>query len=514
MIGYAEPRVFLVGAGPGDPGLLTVRAVELLARADVVLYDQLVPKRLLDFAHPNAERMCVKDLPGKHPDKYPHIFDLMIERSRLGQTVVRLKGGDPLIFGRGGEEAEALAEAGVEYEIVPGVTAALAAAAYLEIPLTHRRHASAVALVTGHELPMKPGNKLDWEALAKFPGTLAIYMGIARLPLIVAELLRFGKSPETPAAIVERAGTGDMRTTYSTLVGLESARRQAGLEAPGLILIGEIVDHRVAQSWFEKKPLFGRRVLVTRPRRQAQGVMHTLERLGAVPYLLPTIEVREPLDWTAADAALAKVQAGNFDWLIFTSSNGVHAVMTRLKLLGKDVRALGHVKIAAIGDKTAEALAEYHIRAEVVPDQAVRSEGFAEQLKLHVSGTRILIARAEQGRDALRVKLAEIAAVEAVTVYRQVEAVDPNDDAMAALRRGEIHFVLLTSANIAKALVQSFDDTIRGRVQRGDIHLIAMSEEVDRTIRDAGLSTDEIAVEPSLTSLIEALIRSAASRAG
>jgi len=243
-------------------------------------------------------------------------------------------------------------------------------------------------------------------------------------------------------------------------------------------------------------------------------VMHTLERLGAVPYLLPTIEVREPLDWTAADAALAKVQAGNFDWLIFTSSNGVHAVMTRLKLLGKDVRALGHVKIAAIGDKTAEALAEYHIRAEVVPDQAVRSEGFAEQLKLHVSGTRILIARAEQGRDALRVKLAEIAAVEAVTVYRQVEAVDPNDDAMAALRRGEIHFVLLTSANIAKALVQSFDDTIRGRVQRGDIHLIAMSEEVDRTIRDAGLSTDEIAVEPSLTSLIEALIRSAASRAG
>src|SRR5881227_413107 len=234
----ANPTVFLVGAGPGNPGLLTLRAAEVLARADVVLHDQLVPPRLLDLANPAARRVCVRDLPGHHPDKYPHIHDLLIEAAKAGKTVVRLKGGDPLVFGRGGEEAEALRTAGVGYEIVPGVTAALAAGAFLEVPLTHRNYASAVALVTGHELPNKPGNRLDWKALAAFPGTLCIYMGVARLPVIISELLKYGKDPDTPAAIVERASTGDQRTVYSRLADLELARRNAGLEAPGLILIG------------------------------------------------------------------------------------------------------------------------------------------------------------------------------------------------------------------------------------------------------------------------------------
>src|ERR671931_2064713 len=255
----SEPRVFLVGAGPGDPGLLTVRAAELLARADLVLYDQLVPRRVLDLANPAAEKVCVRDLPGHHPDKYPHIHELLIEHGRAGKTVVRLKGGDPLVFGRGGEEAEALRGAGVGYEVVPGVTAALAAAAYLEIPLTHRHHASAVALVTGHELPNKPGNRLDWKALAAFPGTLAIYMGVARLPVIVAELLKHGKHPDTPAGIVERASVGEQRSVFATLATLEEARRNAGLEAPGLILIGDAVAQRAAKPWFENRPLFGQR---------------------------------------------------------------------------------------------------------------------------------------------------------------------------------------------------------------------------------------------------------------
>src|SRR5581483_7764294 len=205
----ASPTVFLVGAGPGGPGLLTLRAADVLARADLVLHDQLVPARLLDLANPAAEKVCVRDLPGHHPDKYPHIHTLLIDTARAGKTVVRLKGGDPLVFGRGGEEAEALRSAGVAYEIVPGVTAALAAGAYLEIPLTHRKYASAVALVTGHESPNKPGTRLDWKALAAFPGTLAVYMGIARLPVIVGELLRHGKSPDAPAAIVERASSGN-----------------------------------------------------------------------------------------------------------------------------------------------------------------------------------------------------------------------------------------------------------------------------------------------------------------
>src|SRR5581483_11086648 len=297
----ASPTVFLVGAGPGGPGLLTLRAADVLARADLVLHDQLVPARLLDLANPAAEKVCVRDLPGHHPDKYPHIHTLLIEAARAGKTVVRLKGGDPLVFGRGGEEAEALRDAGVAYEIVPGVTAALAAGAFLEIPLTHRKYASAVALVTGHELPNKPGNKLDWKALAAFPGTLCIYMGIARLPVIVAELLRYGKDPGTPAAIVERASVGEQRSVFSRLADMEEARRNAGLEAPGLIVVGEAVAHRPPHPWFE-----------TRPPHQAGDMVRKLEHLGAVVYRMPAVEIREPADFGPLDRALGELRDGGW----------------------------------------------------------------------------------------------------------------------------------------------------------------------------------------------------------
>ena len=235
----------------------------------------------------HAERVCVRDLPGNHPDKYPHIHQKLIEDATAGKTVVRLKGGDPLIFGRGGEEAEALRAAGVAYEIVPGVTAALAAGAYLELPLTHRSTRSAIAFVTGHELPNKPGNRLDWKALAAFPGTLAIYMGIARLPVIVGELLKYGKDPDTPAGIVERVSVGEQRSCSPRSATLEEARRHAGLEAPGLILIGDAVAQRPAHPWFESRPLFGQRVLVTRPAHQAGGMVRKLEHLGAVVSRMP-----------------------------------------------------------------------------------------------------------------------------------------------------------------------------------------------------------------------------------
>ena len=303
----SSTKVFLVGAGPGNPGLLTLRAAELLAQADLVLYDQLVPLRLLEFANPAAELLCVRDLPGHHPDKYPHIHALLIERARSGKVVVRLKGGDPLIFGRGGEEAEALRRAGVAYEIVPGVTAALAVGAFLEVPLTHRNFASAVAFVTGHELPHKPGNPLDWKALAAFPGTLCIYMGVAKLPVIVSELLKYGKPPDTPACIVERASTGEQRTVVSKLANLEEDRRLAGLEAPGLIVIGEAVAHRPDHSWWESRPLFGQRVLVTRPAYQSAGMVRKLEQLGAVVYRMSSVEIREPADFGPLDRALARL---------------------------------------------------------------------------------------------------------------------------------------------------------------------------------------------------------------
>ena len=498
------PTVFLVGAGPGDPGLLTVRAAELLARADLVVYDQLVPRRLLDFANPSAELLCVRDLPGNHPDKYPHIHELLIASGQAGKVVVRLKGGDPLVFGRGGEEAEALRAAGIGYEIVPGVTAAFAAAAYLDIPLTHRKHASAVALVTGHELPNKPGNRLDWQALAAFPGTLAIYMGIARLPLIVSELLKYGKPPDTPAGIVERASTGDMRTAFAPLKDLESARRHAGLEAPGLILVGNAIDQRIAKSWFESRPLFGHRVLVTRPRHQAGPMMRRLELLGAVPLLLPTLAIREPTDFTAFDAALDRLRNHEWDWIVFTSVNGVQAFVRRLLARGRDLRDFGGVKLAAIGSKTAEALREFHLTPDVVPPDFI-AESLAATLMPAVAGQRVLLARANRGRDVLRQELAKTAQVEQVTVYEQIDGIAPEASELAALRRGEIRFVTLSSSNVARGLLAMFDDTIRGRIHRGEIQLIAISPETGRVVRELGYPVAAEATVYTAEGLVEAV---------
>ena len=504
------PRVFLVGAGPGDPGLLTVRGAELLARADLVLYDQLVPRRLLDYARPGAELVCVRDLPGTHPDKYPHIHETLIRYGRAGKTAVRLKGGDPLVFGRGGEEAEALRAAGVGYEIVPGVTAAFAAAAYLDIPLTHRAHASAVALVTGHELAHKAGNRLDWAALAAFPGTLAIYMGVARLPLLVAELVKHGKDPLTPAAVVERASTGEMRTAYAPLQDLEAARRRAGLESPpALILVGPVVDRRAAVSWFERRPLFGRRVLVTRPKAQAGPMLRRLELLGAVPSLLPTLEILDPADWAPVDAALDRLARREWDWLVFTSTNGVHKFLGRLLARGRDVRDLGGVRLAAIGPKTADALREYHLAADVTPGEYI-AEALVAALVQQVAGQRVLLPRADRGRDVLRAELAKVAAVEQVTVYRQADAVDPAADALAALRRGEIEFVTLSSSNTARALLGAFDDTTRGRVGRGEIKLVAISPETGRAVRELGFPVAAEADVYTGDGLIDAVCRLAA----
>lgn len=502
-----SPNVFLIGAGPGNPGLLTLRAAEVLGRAELIVYDQLVPERLLDLAPETAQKVCVRDLPGQHPDKYPHIYKLIIEAAQAGKIVARLKGGDPLIFGRGGEEAEALRSARVVYEIIPGVTAALAAGAFLEIPLTHRNYASAIALVTGHEPPNKPGNKLDWKVLAAFPGTLAIYMGIAKLPTLVAELLKHGKSPDTPAAIVERASCGEQRAIYATLDTLESARRAAGLEAPGLILVGESVAHRPMRPWSEARPLFGQRVLVTRPTHQAWGMIQKLEALGAVVSRLSAIEIREPADFGPLDRAIEQIRDGKWDWLLFTSANGVEALIRRLETLGRDLRDLGRIKLAAIGPKTAAALRNFHLRADVVPTATFSSEGLAEALKPLISGQRVLLARANRGRDFLKNELAKVAVVEQVCVYDQVDAVKPGPGVVDALRRGEIKYIPLPSSNIARGILSTFDETLRGRVERGEIRLVAISPETGKAIRDLGFQVAAEAEVFTEDGLIAAIVR-------
>ena len=499
--------VALVGAGPGNPGLLTLRAAELLSQADLVLYDRLVPQALLEHAAGGAELICVDDVPGCHPERVPGIHQRMIEAARQGRRVVRLKGGDPFVFGRGGEEAEALAEAGVAYEVVPGVTAALGAAAYAGLPLTHRKYASAVAFVTGHEKPGKAESLLDWAALARFPGTLVVYMGMARLPHVVGQLIDNGMPPDTPAAAVQWATTGRQRTVEAPLSGLAAAVEEAGLKAPAVIVVGATAALRQRLNWFEKRPLFGKRVLVTRPRRQAGDMVRQLEQLGAVVSVMPAVEVKPPTDWGPVDRALADL--GRYQWLVFTSVNGVHYFMDRLRQTGRDVRALGPVRLAVIGPATADALRTYHLEPDLVPPE-YRSESLADALKGRVAGQRVLLARADRGRDLLRQELSAVAEVAQVAVYSQVDAVEIDLELLEEINQGRIDYITLTSSKIAEALIRLLSPAARRRVRSGEVQLVSISPVTSAAIRKLDLPVAAEAAEYTTAKVVEALAALAA----
>jgi uroporphyrinogen III methyltransferase/synthase len=483
--------------------LLTLRAAECLGRAEVVIYDRLLPERLLDFAPATAERIAVASLPGRHAERCPHIATALLDAARSGKCVVRLKGGDPFLFGRGAEEAEALRAAGIPYEVVPGVTAGLGAAAYAGIPLTHRLHASAVAFVTGHECA-KPDVTIDWSALAGFPGTLAFYMGIANLPLIARNLIEHGKSPETPAAAIRWGTTGEQRTVEAALSGLPDAVRRAGLEPPALVVIGAVASLRSRLAWWEQRPLFGKRVLVTRPQHQAEDTICRLEQLGAVAYSVPTVAIGEPADWSPADRALTDLR--QYDWLVFTSANGVHAVIRRLEHLGRDLRALGSLRIAAIGPSTADALRSYHLEPDLVPAR-FDSETLGAALASCASGKRLLLARADRGRDLLRQELAKLAYVDQVTVYTQSDAITAGSPVLAKLDEGEIDFVTVTSSNIVRALHAGLSATARERIRCGEVELVSISPVTSAAIRELGWPVGAEAAEATTTGVVEALIQ-------
>jgi uroporphyrinogen III methyltransferase / synthase len=498
-----SPQVFLVGAGPGHPGLLTLRAVECLAQADLVVYDRLVPPRLLDHAPAHAERLCVADLPGRHAERYPQVQDVLLEAARAGKRIVRLKGGDPFLFARGGEEAEALRQAGIAFEVVPGVTAALAAGAFAGIPLTQRSYASAVALVTGHEDPAKPENGVDWAALARFPGTLAIYMGIARLGSIVQALLENGKAPDTPAAVIRWAATGAQKTVASSLADLPRTVAAEGLKRPAVVIIGPVVQLRAQLAWFEQRPLFGKHVLITRPRGQAAELASRLEQEGAITHIEPVIDIQEPADWGPVDLALQNLE--RFHWLVFTSANGVHAFLGRLKHVGLDLRALGKIRLAAIGPGTSEALRAFHLSPDLVPPE-YRSESLALALKEHARGQRVLLARADRGREVLREQLQAVAGVEQITVYAQVERDLQGSAVIGDLRQGNIDYVTLTSSNIARALLRVLDAESRTQIVSGRVRLVSISPVTSAAIKEIGLPVAAEASVYTTAGIVAALV--------
>jgi uroporphyrinogen III methyltransferase/synthase len=504
--------VYLVGAGPGDPGLLTVRGRELIERADLILHDRLVNPDLLLLARPGARIIAAGRRGAQAAARQRRIDALMIRSARRGLRVVRLKGGDPFVFGRGGEEAEALAAAGIEFEVVPGVSSAVAAAACAGIPLTHRRWASSVLIATGHEDPRAPG-RLRWPAVATAADTLVFLMALRRLPALLRRLLRHGRPPSTPAALIEQGSWPRQRVIEGTLATLAERARSLRARAPALLVVGEVVRLRRRISWFERRPLWGLTVLVTRARAQAGDLSRRLAEAGAEVRELAAIEIVPPSSWRGTDRAIAAL--GTYDWVIFTSANGVDAFLDRLQRRGRDARALGGARLAAIGPATAQRLREHGLRADVQPPE-YRAEALAEALRGRARGARVLIARARVARDFLPRTLRERqgATVDVVEVYRTLR---PRAGAAAlrrALERKEIDIVALTSSSTVLNLIEALGGRRRARRLLRGVGAACIGPITAATARACGLKVRAQPRDYTIPALAQEIVRVLGSRRG
>jgi uroporphyrinogen III methyltransferase/synthase len=484
--------VYLVGAGPGDPGLLTARALELIAAADVVVYDRLIPPSALDRARPDAELLYAGKEGGGPSMPQAEIEQLLVKRGAAGRTVVRLKGGDPFVFGRGGEEAEALRAAGIPFEVVPGVTAGIAAPAYAGIPVTHRDSASAVAFVTGHEDPSKPSSALDWEALAAFPGTLVVYMGVRQLEAIAAQLVAAGRDRSQPAAVIERGTFSDQRVVDGTLGTIASLARSASVSAPAIAVFGPVAALREDLQWFETRPLARVSVAVTRARAQASGLAARLRALGATVVEAPAIRIA-PLPGPAPDLQ-------RYDLVCLTSPNGVRLLFERLAAVGRDARSLAGARVAAIGPGTAAALREHGVIADVIPERFV-AEGLVEALE-EIPVNRALVARAAEARDllpdALRARGAE---ADVIALYETLP--EPLTGPQLELI-GAADYVTFTSSST----VRFFFDAAAERL-RPDTRLVSIGPVTSTALRERGVEPQVEASRHDIDGLVQALIADA-----
>ncbi len=491
------PRVYLIGAGPGDPGLLTLRGAELLRRADVVLYDGLSNDTLLEHAAA-ADKICV----GKHGQSriwtQDEICDEIVRHARAGKTVARLKGGDPAVFARTAEEIEAIRGAGFEFEVVPGITAALAAGSFAGIPVTHRQIASAVALVTGHEEPGKAESALDWNALANFPGTLVIYMGVTTAPQWSRALIEGGKDPHTPVALVRRCSHPDQQTIQCRLENVcEYLTPAARFRPPVIVIIGEVTTLAPTMSWFDRRPLFGQTVLVTRPIDQSDELSAQLRELGAQVLVQPVVTISPPGDWTDVDDAISSLR--EYTTIVFASVNGVRYFFGRLWELGHDVRKLASIRIAAVGDKTREAIESYHVRCDVVPSD-FDAEALAAELTPDARVHRFLIVRASRGRDTLEQALERTGgSVRQVIGYQHEDVVAADANIVNMIRNRSVDWITITSSQSARNLVALFGDDVRHS------RLATLSPTTSATVRSLGFEVAAEASPYTMESLVQAI---------
>lgn len=492
--------VYLVGAGPGDPGLMTARSLALIATADAIFYDRLIPPGALDGARNDAELVDVGKRAGVPSVTQEEIGERLIEAARAGRSVIRLKGGDPFVFGRGGEEGEMLHSAGVEFEVVPGVTAGVAASAYAGIPVTHRDDASAVAFLTGHEDPEKGETTLDWAALAAFPGTLVFYMGVKRLAENAAALIGAGRDPSEPAAAVERGTMEGQRTVIAKLATIAAAVQREGISAPALIVIGPVVKRRDQLAWLERRPLHGRRVVVTRARAQASGLASRLRNLGAEAIELPTIRIEPCIG--SAEVRRAAAEIGEYSLICLTSPNGACLLFDALNAAGFDARALGGATVAAIGPGTARALARHGILADLVPERFL-AEALVEALSgVEVEGQRVLVARAADARDVIPEQLRNRGAdVDVVALYKTVPE-ELGADAIEAAQSAD--YLTFTSSSTVRNLSEALGERLPAGAR-----VVSIGPITSAAARDAGLEVHAEAERHDIGGLIDAILKDA-----
>lgn len=499
----------LVGAGPGDPDLLTVGGAARIAAADVIVYDRLANPALLGCARADAELIYAGKLPDRHTLTQDEINALLVAKGHEGKRVVRLKGGDPFVFGRGGEEAEALLDAGIAFEVLPGVTSAIAAPAYAGIPVTHRGVASSFAVITGHEDPAKDDTSINWAGLATGVDTLVFLMGVGRLDEIARRLIEHGRDASTPVAVVEWGTHPRQRTVVATVGTIAAAVRAAGIGAPSVTVVGDVAALRDRLAWFDRRPLFGQRVLVTRTRQQASGLSRALAAAGAQPIELATIEIADDYDPRAVAHAIETLRTSGYGWCVFTSANAVEVFARLLRDAGLDARAFGRTQIAAIGPATAEALAREGLRADVVPADFV-GEGLAGALAPRARrGQRILLPRAHDARDVvIDAVLARGVQVDELPLYRAAVPSSPDTEGLGRLRAGEIDIVTFASSSSVRNLIEMLGgDVAPLRAAR----LAAIGPVTASAITDAGLTPAVVADTHTIEGLVEALIAAATS---
>lgn len=448
-----QGKVYLIGAGPGDPGLLGIKAKECLETADSVVYDRLADPRIVAYANKNAEMIYVGKASANHAMPQWQINKLLVKLASEGKTVARLKGGDPFVFGRGGEEALELKAAGLPFEFVPGVTSAIAVAEYAGIPVTHRAVATSFAVVTGHEDPTKPESQINWAGLATSVNTLVFLMGVENIEKISSQLIKHGRPANTPAAVIRWGTHPEQRTLITTLENAAADVVKTGMKPPAIFLVGEVVNLRKDLQWYDNKPLFGKTVVVTRARAQASLLTKKLEADGAKVVEVPAIKIVPPADYAPLDQAIAELST--YKWLVFTSANGVEYFFDRLKNAGKDARALAAAKIAAIGSATADALSKIGITADLIPS-AYKAEELADALADQVQpGDKLLLARAKVAREVLPEALRKLGvAVNVVTAYETVEDCENKEELLEVLKSDEPTVVTFTSSSTVTNLLK------------------------------------------------------------